>query len=137
MDECISLLPLPGGEALGTCRSVKVDPLCCTVEADCEDKNPCTQNTCVLASNSCTFSPVVLPEGTCCSPLAPGSFHEQCGATPCQIATCEGNMCKLGPAKTPAGMVCCSASDPAEVCDDGDASTWDVCGNQVCHHLPF
>jgi hypothetical protein len=79
-----------------------VDPGCCQVDADCDDHNPCTQDSLCVA-NRCTHTPVSGPQ--------PGCRVEDDACHP--GATCDNGSCNLG-----APRVC----QP-----DGDACTNDIC----------
>jgi hypothetical protein len=70
----------------------------CFSDADCDDGNPCTVETCVAELGQCKRE--VVPDGTSCQ-----------DADPCT----EGNVCRGGLCGAPVS------------CDDGDACTTDTC----------
>jgi uncharacterized repeat protein (TIGR01451 family) len=95
----------------------------CTTNADCDDGNPCTTDTCMPATGLCQSTPA--PNGTPCDD------HNACtvGGT-CQSGTCgqpvscnDGNPCSTDICN-PATGAC--TSTPI-VCDDGNPCTTDTC----------
>ena len=70
----------------------------CTTNADCDDGNPCTTDTCNPTTGLCQSTPA--PDGTSCDD------HNACTV---------GNVCTNGACGTPV------------VCNDGNACTTDVC----------
>jgi len=84
----------------------------CLVDAECNDNNPCSIDTCQLGV--CTFTPIV-------------------GCTPCAInADCEdGDQCTQN---TCGAQGTCLAATPVS-CDDGNACTADSCSTLLgCQH---
>jgi subtilisin-like proprotein convertase family protein len=72
--------------ALGVC-ALLTNPVCCTVPADCDDGNACTNDSCV--GNSCKHLPKSL-EGTCCV------SHTECpdlDGNNCTVPYCAGGFC--------------------------------------------
>ena len=64
------------------------DALVCTLDADCDDSDPCTADTC--QSGGCVSEPM----GNCCS-------NDDCDdGQPCTLNTCEQNQCVTAPITT-------------------------------------
>ncbi len=117
---------LPGAAVAGTCVSgVCAKPGC--TEGACDDGNPCTVDTCNLASGQCEVAAV--PQGTQCSKKVGlcGTLHGEC----------KGPVCFYSGEPTAES---CGDYDPcANVdCDDENACTVDSC-NKIygCQHAPF
>ncbi len=90
----------------------------CTVNADCDDKDPCTLEQC-LPDGTCKHDPIF----GCCQSLA------DCDdGSDCTTDACTGGKCVW----TPKG-VCCTAD---KECDDGKPCTQDLCSGGVCLHPP-
>ncbi|MCB9788163.1 MAG: lamin tail domain-containing protein [Deltaproteobacteria bacterium] len=93
---------------------------CCTTNADCNDYDSCTTDTCDVATNTCN-PPVVDP--LCCKTTA------DCDdGNPCNLDRCIGGTCRYSPVVVPG--CCVSNAD----CDDDDACTVDACDtvSKVC-----
>ena len=88
--------------------------------AGCDDGNPCTRDTCDLASNRCVFSD---PMPDCCAGTLDCDDSDPCTYDICWSSTCRHPL-KYG--------ACCT--DPA-ACDDGDPCTRDLCILNNCRHL--
>lgn len=94
----------------GALRGLAVRP--CTVDGDCDDGNPCTDDAC--SGDRCEHAP---------------------NAAPCD----DGNPCTEGDAcagRTCVGIVagqCCAGSCG---CSDADSCTLDACGPSGCSHAP-
>jgi len=116
---------------------------CCSRDAECDDGEPCTTDTCLNGAGAATgtCSHEGLPDGSapgCTSPCA-SCVAGACRSTECpdpnpddcEVPTCDpaGGGCV-----TEHAAGCCLASD-AE-CDDGDACTLDTCDATVrrCVH---
>ena len=81
------------------------------------DANPCTNDECDVATNTCLFNP--LPD--CCI------GHADCfDGNPCTADACE---LKTGKCSFPWVAGCCFKSQEAEHCDDGNICTTDTCGS--------
>jgi len=94
---------------------------CCTVDAECNDGNPCTADTCDVGSGSCVAG---APAAGCCTADA------ECGAgTACMPTSCDepNNVCITDDL----GASCC---DSAADCDDADPCTVDDCSANACSH---
>ena len=145
----------PGGQrdcGDGTCAE-------CCGDADCDDGDACTLDTCDRSTGRCAHAPVACDDGNdcttdACDPAA-GCTHANVGeATPCntapggergfcdgrgacvqclsprdcpepkgrcQVATCEGNTCGVGPARP--RTVCRSAAGPCDVQETCDGES--------------
>lgn len=133
-------------------------PNCCTKDADCDDKNECTINTCDVALMKCDFSQKVtkwccvsdadcddanpLTEDLCFESVCihnpngkqactPETFESDCtnGKTACNTAACgEDGLCAYVPVDG-----CCLADGD---CDDGKACTKDTCATatSTCYY---
>lgn len=153
--------PTPGSANSGSPTTTTLPPAECTVDADCNDNDPCTIDACV--AQSCR-SDAATPDGTPCSD---GSFcngTDTCSAALCALhtgdpcagraecsAVCDeaGDRCAT-PAGTPCaddGNVCtvtacdgfgsCSAIQVSDPCDDGLAcTTGDTCSDGSCVGSP-
>jgi hypothetical protein len=112
-------------------------PADCNENADCDDGNPCTDDTCDTVAGVCTHQPNFLPcnDGNECT----------------SGDGCDGNGLCLGEAADDgefcSGGYCCSGQcvvPECEVnvdCDDGDACTIDICDypgpcTASCRHEP-
>jgi hypothetical protein len=86
-----------------------VTRLCCDTDADCDDDNPCTTDSCPGPGSECFFAPVP----GCCNLAA------DCGdADPCTSDACVDLQC------VHTNLCCTEDAD----CDDGDP----VCTKEVC-----
>jgi len=137
----------------------------CTSDGDCDDKNPCTQDTCDTSNGACAHTPgaddvpcgdakcdglTFVGQRTCyqgtCLPGAKSACDDQ---NPCTDDTCDGangcqhskntSKCEDGNACTK-GDVCaggvCTAGEPLE-CADADPCTSDSCApDKGCVHVP-
>jgi hypothetical protein len=123
----------------------------CDTDADCEDPDPCTADSCV--DHKCTH-PTCPTGGSCCPGLGCGSCcgDSQCPQDPCNPSTCNSNLecekralcndgdrcCESADAKSAACGACCESSDCE---DDGVACTDETCkastgGFLTCLHEP-
>ena len=96
---------------------------------DCDDKNPCTADSCTAKTGACTH------------PAAAGKCND---GDACTVGdTCKSGKCAAGPVKAcEDGNSCtddacsngaCAYVANAAACDDGDACTGaDVCANEGC-----
>jgi uncharacterized repeat protein (TIGR01451 family) len=96
----------------------------CTTNADCDDGNPCTTDTCTPANGQCHSTPA--PDGTQCDDANACTVGNTCQAGVCgSPVTCnDGNPCTTD-ACDPATGACTST---AIACDDGNPCTTDTCG---------
>ena len=85
----------------------------CSVDADCDDDDPCTTGSC--AGNSCAFTEIA----NCCA--ADGDCDD---GDLCTTDSCSGNSCVAVPNGDP---LCCNTSA------DCQAVNPDPCGNAVCY----
>ena len=93
---------------------------CCSDDAECDDGNPCTVDTCPGIDSLCAFIPI---EGCC-------TTDEECGdGDPCTQDSCtsaQGGECLNI-------WICCESDDD---CDDGeDVCTEDVCVDSFCQFI--
>ena len=104
----------------------------CQVDADCDDGNACTVNTCNVETTVCTDTPI---EGACDDGIA-CSTNDQCVDGVCQGGVLDDDQCDDNNACT--DDVCeldsgCVAVNNAGPCDDGLACTIDdVCSDGAC-----
>ncbi|MFO0758378.1 MAG: hypothetical protein U0359_17940 [Byssovorax sp.] len=85
---------------------------CCVKDADCDDGNPCTTDTCPVPGGACVHGPAP----NCC--LVDGDCNDQ---NPCTTDTCPvpGGPCTFAPKQN-----CCNSNTD---CNDGDLCTADIC----------
>ncbi|TFH21478.1 MAG: hypothetical protein E4H03_10580, partial [Myxococcales bacterium] len=74
----------------------------CTIDADCDDSNACTQDTCNTGNGLCTNNPTPL-NGTACD-----------DGVACTIDTCQSGAC-VGVENCPVGQICNALTDVCEV----------------------
>ena len=96
------------GESCASCPADCAPPCSCATDADCDDRIPCTVDTCDLGTKTCLMQPA----DTACDN---GSFCDG-------VETCDA---KLG----------CLEGDPVD-CDDGVACTVDSCDVDACVNGP-
>jgi len=96
----------------------------CTVDADCDDGNPCNgTEQCALCAG-CALHPFpCCSQGPTCMAGSAAPDGTQCDA---------GVVCEFG-AMCSAGSCVCT---PCPQCDDGDPCTIDTCAPDGCHHDP-
>ena len=124
---------------------------CCTKDTQCDDKNPCTVNTCKLADNTCDFS--VKTSSTCCLIDADcndgdASTIDKCTTNNCTHTTdpsktkcttnadCAGLQNACTTAACGAEKVCVTTQAPNcclidSNCNDGDPCTKDICNTST------
>jgi alpha-tubulin suppressor-like RCC1 family protein len=95
--------------ATGVCNDknvcgVDTDPTCCAVDADCDDYNECTVNTCNVGTQTCN-APEAVPN--CCNANA-----ECDDGNPCNLDRCIAHICRQSPPVVPG--CCASDEDCAE-----------------------
>ncbi len=89
------------------------DPLgenCCVKDADCNDSNPCSADTCPVAGGKCQHTPI---QGCC---LVNADCND---GDLCTTDTCSGGSCQYA-----AVNGCCNSNAD---CSDGDLCTVDIC----------
>jgi hypothetical protein len=107
--ECIACFPDCFGKMCG-------DDGCGGSCGDCDDDNPCSKDTCEVATFVCKHSPV---KGCC---LADSECDDK---DACTADSCVNNTCVQG-------YLCCDAHAD---CEDADtACTQDLCLNEFCWH---
>ena len=118
---------VPGPKAVGACCS----------DADCDDENDCTADTCDVGTLECTHASV--PDGEACDADASGCTVDDA----CQAGQCvPGEAAECPAAPTPCLLMVCVPSgaetfgcspQPGEagvICDDGNPCTaGDLCGD--------
>ena len=108
------------GEVDGEIRCVHDwTELCCNDDADCDDGDACTDETCIFGT--CDY----LMRDDCCNGDADCSDHRTCTEDLCPI---PGEACVF-----PIIDGCCERN---EQCEDDDATTQDTCVDQACVHKP-
>ncbi|MCP4538445.1 MAG: hypothetical protein GY832_15020, partial [Chloroflexi bacterium] len=140
------------GESAWSCDVVpSEDPGCCDDASDCDDGNPCTEDTCVdYTCSSETYDTVDLPAGCCNAPF--GDNDAQCSdasdpnnctdniccsealttdpSSPCnglQVYRCANG------AKDPLPDQCCNPDTVAANCNpDGNICVQESCSNNNC-----
>jgi hypothetical protein len=116
----------------GPAESPKVGTSC-TTDANCNDGNPCTQDTCV--SGYCQNTAVAA--GTTCTDDGNPCTNDVCSSGACthpnNTATCtdDGNPCTNDVCSNGA---CTHPNNTASCADDGNVCTNDVCSGGVCTH---
>ncbi|HEU5154897.1 MAG TPA: hypothetical protein VFU03_09225, partial [Gemmatimonadales bacterium] len=95
----------------------------CSVNAECNDANPCTQDVCVAATGQCQSTP--LPNGQPCDDANPCTIGGTCQSGSCgTLLSCnDGSACTLDSCN-PATGGCVNAP---VTCDDGNPCTVDSC----------
>jgi uncharacterized repeat protein (TIGR01451 family) len=95
----------------------------CLTDADCDDGNPCTADTCNPSTGLCQSTP--LPDGTSCDDHNACTVGSACVSGSCgtPVVCNDGNPCSTDVCD-PATGACTSAS---VVCDDGNPCTTDSC----------
>lgn len=88
----------------------------CSDNPDCDDKNPCTIDSCV--ANLCSYKYIA----GCCTEDEHCDDFDPCTSNHCVAEKC---LFKLAP-------ICCESSSE---CDDGFECTVDVCEQGFCEHL--
>jgi hypothetical protein len=114
----------------------------CKTNADCNDKNPCTTDTCV--AGACRHAAVA--DGTSCSDGNPCNGLETCHAGTCAAGAplrcddhdpCTADACSAAQGCTHARILGCTPCTTAAACDDGDPCTTDACSRAgTCTHTP-
>ena len=96
-------------------------PVACTGDANCNDNNPCTDDSCDTDTGECSNSPVA--DGTVCG-IDGWCESGFCVEPECQIDEdcddfndCTSNSCN--------GWMCQFDPRPGAICDDGDSCTTD------------
>jgi uncharacterized repeat protein (TIGR01451 family) len=95
----------------------------CLTDADCDDGNPCTADTCNPSTGRCQSTP--LPDGTSCDDHNACTTGSACVSGSCgtPVVCNDGNACTTDVCN-PATGACTSAPI---VCDDGNSCTTDSC----------
>ncbi len=100
----------------------------CTTDADCDDADPCTTDTC-NADGTCSRAPVVCDDGDACT-------ADTCDAGACVFApiSCDdGNACTSDGCDAATGCFSDPIAGCADPCGDG---TCDIAGGEDCHTCP-
>ncbi len=99
----------------GTSRDLISVPPQCRSDRECDDRTPCTTDTCM--ASMCVFTPI---EGCCVG-------DQDCDdGDVCTVDTCIGNTCEI------MEVAGCCTSDIT--CDDDDPCTTDVCMENHCQN---
>jgi len=104
---------------LAVCNAGVCETDACTVDADCDDGNECTTDTCDVGTGVCTNDGAP-NDGNACQPDA------SCGATD---GTCGGGTCTANDACSVAGDCPNTPAAPADPQCTAAVCTSDVCGN--------
>jgi uncharacterized repeat protein (TIGR01451 family) len=105
----------------------------CTTNADCDDGNPCTTDTCNALNGQCQSTPA--PDGTSCDDHNACTVGNVCtnGSCGTPVVCNDGNPCTVD-ACDPATGAC--TSTPV-VCDDANPCTIDTCNAAgACVYTP-
>jgi uncharacterized repeat protein (TIGR01451 family) len=94
----------------------------CSSDADCDDSNPCTSDSCDAGACTAVTDPA-------CTPCIADADCADDG-NPCTTETCNAGTC--GAVLTPSCTPCAIDSE----CDDADACTTDTCSAGVCAATP-
>lgn len=116
-----------GGASCVECTGgdICADGVCgvCAEDADCDDGNECTEDTCT--DSSCVHEP---RDGATCTATLPGvCVGDQC-CTGCIDAT---GACQAGTSVSSCGVLGRLCMN----CDDGDSCTIDICMGDECGHM--
>lgn len=109
--------------------SVRLRSSCCDAEAECDDGNPCTEDSC--AEGLCRY----VARASCCLNDSDCDDGDPCSDDSCQIARGEGG----GSCVSVIREDCCAV---ASECDDSDPCTEDTCviaegGAGRCRQAPL
>jgi len=107
-----------GGSLLGFCLNLVA---VCAVNADCDDGNVCTQDTCTGSQCTHTNNTVSCNDGNACTPNDTCSGGVCAGGLP--PACNDGNACTANTCNPATGL----CENPPLVCNDGNACTDDAC----------
>jgi hypothetical protein len=95
----------------------------CSKDADCDDKNNCTTDTCALATGKCAFTAVVCDDKNPCTTDTCDAATGKCAT----VVVADGGACTDNDACT-VGDVCKAGKCAATAkCDDKNACTVDSC----------
>ncbi len=105
----------------------------CTVDSDCEDSNPCTDDACVATACQWTNNTLPCDDATICNGLESCSNGSCTSGTPLDCEdhnTCTDDSCDA--------VLGCQNVENVLACNDGDACTaGDLCDSGVCAGTPF
>ncbi len=128
-------------DAPETCASCSIDCCSsepqCTVDADCNDQNECTDDTCNagVCTNSNNTAPCTDDGSSCTDDVCSGGIctHPSNGSCQCTVDAdcddqneCTDDVCDQG--------ACVNSNNTGPCTDDGDTCTDDVCSGGVCTH---
>jgi hypothetical protein len=144
-----------------TCVDVAGTLTCQGAGGNCNDSNPCTQDTCNESTGLCAHSPVSCEDGNSCTGDACDPSTGGCTRTFVGGACNDGDVCTTpdacsngncvgAPRDCDDGVACtsdfcdrivpggCDNSIPIPgACDDGSPCTADLCNPTGCQHLPL
>ena len=95
----------------------------CSLNTDCNDGNPCTQDVCVASTGQCQSTAV--PNGQPCDDSNPCTIGNTCqsGACGTPISCNDGNTCTQDSCNPATG----ACANTPKSCDDGNPCTLDSC----------
>ncbi len=101
----------------------------CTIDADCDDGDPCTAETCPIGTCSYEASPIGTP---CARGVCLGTWPTECVAcvSDAQCTSAAAPQCDVS---SNTCVACIAASDCA---DDGEACTLEACVDGACTATP-
>ena len=121
----------------GACAGPIVEG-CCALNSDCDDNNPCTQDTCTVATGACTNDPTPL-EGAGCNDFLFCTVNDKCGSGTCggtaRDCSASADACNDGVCSESKDQCEASPANEGGACpDDGNACTDEQCSAGACVH---
>ncbi len=100
----------------------------CAQNSDCDDKNPCTDDSCL--ANTCSNLPKACPGGATCQVGACDPATGKCGLAVADTSCFIGNACYASGAKHPTDG--CLTCQPSKILTDWSLTTTCACTTGVC-----
>ena len=129
-----------GSDACGSgiCKGVLLAD-CCTQSSDCDDDNPCTQDSCDPGSGQCSNTPGPL-NGTSCQDGHFCTTDDKCTGGTCvgKLRDCAqvADECNLGLCDEAANACVKNPTNEGQACSsDGIVCTDDLCVGGTCQHI--
>lgn len=119
-------------DSTGQCHGAAI-PGCCTANAACNDQNPCTTDTCNLATHTCVNTARTCPASDLCHRASCAPDDGSCVEAP--IDCDDGSVCTADTCNPATG----ACGHQSLSCDDGDACTTDAACDPTngCAHTPI
>ena len=106
--------------------------LTCAADTDCDDENPCTDDTCSAETSKCVFTQKVCDDADPCTDDTCDAATGECASV---AKGCDdANVCTTDSCDAATGLCLNEEKD----CDDGDPGTADTCDEVTgeCGHAP-